>query len=237
MELTELTCKRCGAPIKEQNIHWDLAMARCSHCGTVFGIKGQADGRQQNTAVSYKRQSVPMPKQMQISDDGIALEIVYRWFSSKFIFLIFFTIFWNMFLLFWHGTTLVASHKWAMSLFALPHTLISIGLIYYTVAGFLNYTIIHVELGELSIRHRPLPWPGHKQLMATNIEQLYSREKVSRSRNGINYSYQVYAILHNGTKEKLLGGFSDPDQALYVEQELERHLRIQDRPVRGEIPR
>jgi hypothetical protein len=44
-------------------------------------------------------------------------------------------------------------------------------------------------------------------------------------------------LRQDNVRETLVKGLTDADQALYIEQELERHLRIQDQPVAGELPR
>ena len=127
---------------------------------------------------------------------------------------------------------------WPMSLFGLLHTAVGIGMAYYTLAGLLNQTTIQVKGGELTIHHYPLPWWGNKRIQALDIEQIYSKEKVSRSKEGrVSYTYEVYAILNNSTKEKLVGGLKEQELAFYIEQTLEKYLGIRDRPVRGEIPR
>jgi hypothetical protein len=238
MELMELNCKKCGAPIQSEDINLDLGMARCTHCGTVFSLKGLPQERAPDKpTTNYPRAAVAMPKRIEIFDSGDGLRIQYHWFSPKYIFMIIFTVFWNGFMLVWHGIAL-SSGAWFMSLFGLLHTAVGLGLGYSTLAGFLNTTTIWVGLDFLEIRHHPLPWPGSKRLLAEEIEQIYCKENVSQSRNGgASYSYEVYAILRNAAKEKLLGGLNEVEQALYIEQELERYMRIQDRPVRGEIPR
>jgi hypothetical protein len=41
--------------------------------------------------------------------------------------------------------------------------------------------------------------------------------------------------LRDGTKLKLLSSLQDLDQALFVEQQIEQHLRIADERVPGEV--
>jgi len=236
MELKPLRCKSCGAPIEAGEIDKDLGLVRCSHCGSVFGLEGLPRHGGDDGFRAYERQAVPMPDRVEVIDAGGELHITYRWFSLKFVFLIVFTVIWNGFMLVWHGISL-ASGAWFMSVFGLLHTAVGVGVAYYTLAGLLNKTTVRIGMGQLMIQHWPLPWPGNRQLEASDIAQLFSREKISRSKNSTNYSYQVHAILQNGKKQRLLGGLTDVDQALYVEQEMERYLGIEDRPVRGEIPR
>lgn len=236
MELVEMSCKSCGAPIEGKDIDWDLAMARCSHCGAVFALKKSAVPGTMQSSVPRRREPVPMPKGIEVVDTGGGLKIDYRWFKPTYIFMIVFTVFWNGFMIVWHGVS-IFSGAWTMSLFGILHTVVGIGLAYYTLAGLLNHTTVWVDMGQLVVKHHPLPWGGNKQFFASNIEQVYSREKVHRSDNGVNYTYEVYAQLHDNREEKLLGRLQKPSQALYIEQALEDHIGIQDRPVRGELSR
>ncbi|MBN1872701.1 MAG: hypothetical protein JXA33_00600 [Anaerolineae bacterium] len=239
MELKALSCKNCHAPIKNEDIHWDLAMAHCAHCGTVFSLQNLVPRipSENGATISHERAPVPMPKKIQIFNTGETFQITYRWFGPQFIFLIIFAVFWNGFMLMWHSIALT-SGNWTMSLFGLLHTMIGLAVAYYTLVGLLNTTTVWIQAGILGVHHHPLPWPGNKQVMASDIEQIYCKEKVSHSRKGgTHYSYEVYAALRNTDKEKLLGGLGEPEQALYIEQELERYLGIRDRPVRGELPR
>ena len=97
-----------------------------------------------------------------------------------------------------------------------------------------------MELGLpsfLSIRHVPLPYLGNKTVEASDVKQVYSKERISRSRRGGSVTYEVHALTHSGRNLKLLSGLPNSEQALFIEQEIERFLRIQDVPVRGEIAR
>ncbi len=238
IELVELRCKSCGALLRPEDIVERLAMARCSHCDAVFGIEGWSTPTPSDSsdAAAGPRIDVPMPRGFQVQNYGNVLEISRRWFHPMYFALIFFCIFWNGFMLVWHGMAL-ASGAWLMSLFGLLHTAVGVGLAYATVAGFVNRTIIRVGHGQLEVRHGPLPWLGNRSLPSHEIEQIYCQEAVSRNDNGSQYRYTVYAILQGNHREKLLAGLIEAEQALYVEQELERFLNIKDRPVRGELPR
>jgi len=45
------------------------------------------------------------------------------------------------------------------------------------------------------------------------------------------------SIVNRKSQVKLLGGLDDSNTAIFLEQQLERWLKIEDRPVAGEIPR
>jgi len=236
VELIELRCKSCGAVLKPESVNLSLAMAQCEHCGALFGLRGAVGAAGVGTVLSVERQKVPMPKGFAVVDFGTTLEITRRWFSPVFLFLFVFCIFWNGFMLVWHGIALTTG-MWPMSCFGLIHTAVGVGLAYFTVAGFVNRTVVRAGRGTIEVRHGPLPWPGNKNLPSGQIDQLYCKETVSRGKNGPHYRYSVEAVLRGSTHSALLTGLENSDQALYFEQELERYLGIEDRPIRGELPR
>ena len=130
-------------------------------------------------------------------------------------FLIFFALVWNGFMVFWHSMAWSSGNRF-MSLFGLLHTGVGLFLIYYTVAGLVNHTEVRVESGSLSVEHYPLPWPGSKRVQAAAIEQVYCTERVRNTKNGVRYRYEVQAVMRNSAREKLLGGLNEmPPARLY----------------------
>ena len=95
-----------------------------------------------------------------------------------------------------------------------------------------------VQAGWLVIEYGPLPWPNaYKRYPLVEIEQLYCKETVTHSDSGQSFSYEVHALMTHNRNVKLVTALKEPEQALYIEQEIERYLRIQDRPVARELPR
>ncbi|MCP4131604.1 MAG: hypothetical protein GY754_11550 [bacterium] len=237
MKMTKINCTSCGAPIEEKNIVEDLAMARCTHCGGVFALEDWPPNKNNDNSTPEERLPIPLPEKIQLTRQGGSLEISYKWFSFVYLFLLFFCIGWNTFMVVWHAISL-SSGAWFMSLFGIAHTAVGIGLAYYTLAGFFNRTIITAGMGHLEVRHGPIPWKGNRKLNTMEIEQLYCKEKISNGKNGTSYSYELHVILTgNKPKLKLLKRLQEAEQALFIEQELEKFLGIKDKPVRGEIPR
>jgi hypothetical protein len=201
-------------------------------------------------AVGRRRAEVPLPKGLSVQREepaGIGfgeaagrgkLVILRRWFSPKYVFLLFFCVVWDGFLLFWYSIVFSQGGEGPaviMGLFPLLHVAVGVGLTYSTLAGFLNTTTLTVEDDLLRVRHRPVPWIGNRDLRVADLKQLYVREHVSRSRNGTSTTYRVHAVLDGGNDLKLLSGLEDASQALYVEQQIERHLGIVDEAVGGEM--
>lgn len=122
-------------------------------------------------------------------------------------------------------------------MFPVAHVAVGVGLTYYTLAGFLNHTLVLVANGFLRIRHGLLPWPGNHALRANQLGQLFTQADTHRSRSGTTVSHSVCAILEDGRKIVLLSGLPDVQQGLFVEQSVEQHLRIKDAPIPGEVAR
>lgn len=233
MELKELACKNCGAPLKADNVVERLAMARCGHCHAVFALDF---ARSTDGGGSRPRAAQSLPAGFSIEDMGNSLEIRHRWFSPVFIFMLFFSLFWNGFMIVWHVIA-IGSGAWIMSAFGLLHTAVGVVVGYVTLAGFVNTTTIRIGQGMLEVHTGPLPWPGNLSLAADEIRQVFCHEKITRGKNGPSYSYEVHAILRGEVRKPLLKGLTNAEQALFIEQELERFLRIADQSVVGELPR
>jgi Tfp pilus assembly PilM family ATPase len=69
-----------------------------------------------------------------------------------------------------------------------------------------------------------------------DLKQLYAKEKVSSSRNGTSITYEVH-VTRSGRNIKLVSGLESSEQAVYIEQEIEKYLNIKDIPVKGELAR
>jgi hypothetical protein len=125
-----------------------------------------------------------------------------------------------------------------MIVFPIGHVAVGIGLTYYTIAGFVNRTVIGINQQWLTVAHGPLPWFGNKRIDRTQVSQLYTEEARSQSSRGnTSFSYQLNTILRDNTKLKLLAGLPSPDVARFVEQTVEEHLHLEDKPVIEEMPK
>lgn len=176
-----------------------------------------------------------MPSNVSVNDHGTGLTLTYRWYSPRYIFLFLFCIFWDGFLFVWYHQAFSTNAPLASILFPLIHVAVGIGITYYTIAGFLNKTIVEVSREGLTIYHTPLPWFGNKTVPVTDIAQLYREEIISQSNNRTRVSYRLSAVSKDNKKIKLLGGIETADIALFLEQEIEKWLGIKDVKVVGEM--
>jgi hypothetical protein len=110
-----------------------------------------------------------------------------------------------------------------------PITLFSLVLFYLTLVSLFNRSVIQISQSELRAEIGPLPYESSKTLNSINIQQIYVRLK----RTGRTTAYALYVLTRNNHHEKLVT-VRNGKLALYLEEEIERFLGIEDQVVRGE---
>jgi len=232
VELVELACRNCGGRLSPDDFSERLKVIRCQHCQSIYALKSATPPSPSSAGV-HEKPTVEMPRGFSVVEDARGLQIIYRWFSAGFVFLLFFAITWNAILVGWHSMAFAAK-SWFMSVFSIVHTGVGVGLAYIVLCGFVNQTIVSVRDGKLTVRHTPLPWPGNTALDARSLKQLYAKEKVVSTKKGQSYHYALYAIDDSGTRRVVLKKLTSVEQAVFLEQQIERFLQIEDRAVSGE---
>lgn len=231
--LVALKCPSCNGALRAEDLDEARGFAKCSYCRALVSLPASAAA-----AEGFKpRREVPLPPRIALADTADGIEIRLRWFTPLFVFLAFFCITWNSFLVFWYSIAFAGGTPWIMKVFPLAHVAVGVGLTYFTLAGFLNTTSVRVENGRLSVAHGPLPWKGNREFDGQDIAQLYCKERVHHNKNGTSTSYELWAVRKDGASFKLLGAGSDSEQSLFLEQHLERALKLKDSPVQGELSR
>jgi hypothetical protein len=227
-----LSCPACGAPVEPEE---GASLARCRFCHAVVRL-GDAAGTTSPRPAS--RAPVPHPRGLFVEDTAAGFTIRRRWFHPIFVFLAFFSAVWLGMLALFYGMIFDGDAPVLVALFPVLHVTVGVGLAYWTLCGFLNTTTIAAERGEIEVRHRPLPWPGGGSYASADVSQVFVREKEHAKKDGgSSTTYEVHLLTRAGSAKRLLTGLLDVEQALFVEQELERRLRIPDRAVPGEIAR
>jgi hypothetical protein len=233
----QLSCISCGKAIPAQDVNIDKAIAKCQACHAVFSFLDRVQG-----ASTGPRPAVPLPPRMRIENWGPELSITRSWYTHAVWFLLVFCIFWDGFLVVWYSLGIGAmlsgeagGMAWIMLVFPVLHVAVGLGLTYLVICIFLNKTVIKVSMGELTVRHGPVPCGGNRQVLTSDLKQLYCTETITRSKNGCTTTYNLMALTQTGDKLKLLRGLDQLDQGLFIEQQIEQHLRIPDQRVPEEV--
>lgn len=230
----QLKCPACGSEILSDDININSSVAKCHRCNEVFEF-GNKLSSSQTSSSDYDKSNVEMPKSFSVNQSGRELIITRRWLSLKIFGLLFFCIFWDAFLVVWYHLAFTKGAPLIFKLFPLIHVGVGVFLTYTVIAGFFNKTFIKVMHPNISVEHFPIPWPGNKIMRIGEIEQLFCEEKVSSSKNGTTYTYNVGITFKGGKRDKLVSGLESPEQARFIEQEVEKFLGIKDRSVAGEM--
>ncbi|MCA9055222.1 MAG: hypothetical protein KDA75_15385 [Planctomycetaceae bacterium] len=236
-----LKCPACNAPLEAPA---DRPRFFCRFCGTPVELSDlqidSPDGSHQAPSASPKP-VVPIPDHLQVETFGDELTIRWRWFSWIVLFLIPFAIAWNAFLIGWYamatgmGADMPGPMRWIFLIFPIGHVAVGLGLIYAILTMLFNRTTIRVRHGELSVSHGPIFFPGSKSVAVDDIEQLYCTREVNPGKNGsVHLRHPLHAQLKSGRSVVLIKGSTDRDLVRSVEQLVERHLHLEDRPVDGE---
>jgi hypothetical protein len=240
--MVKLDCPGCGRQIAAADINLERTLAKCAACNMVFNFAHLVASPGDDAAVLRPR--VTAPPRWQVDDWGADLRIRWRWWTPAALFLLFFCVAWDGFLVSWFAKVL--GKQGPPDDFPIVHVAVGVGLTYVTLAWHLNRTTVRVSGGQLTVRHGPIPCPGNRTLQTDDIEQLYcahSRSGWTSMNNTARHAhrgpvkvgyYDLCALLHDGTKVRLLHNLPELDHALFLEQKLEECLGIADRRVREE---
>ena len=231
-----LQCGGCAAAIEAKDIDLAKSLARCSFCNAVMDL-GRREGAAGGRFAEVERPEVRLPERFVAGKDAEGTFVRWRWFTPVSLFLLVFAIGWNGFLVFFLAMAAKGGAPPVFFLLPIIHVAVGVGIGYAALLGLFNSTTVRVARGVLRVRHGPLPTFTNRELKRSEVEQLFCARKDGTSRQGPTVSYQLRAVLKSGKAITLLKGLTDLDQALYLEQRIERELGIKDAPEAGEVPR
>ena len=180
------------------------------------------------------RREIPQPECIIYEQDGKVLKITRRWYSLRYVPLAFFTVAWDVFLIFWFATDLESKGGWWGIGFPIVAGVVGVLLTYATLAIFINHTDLVVTMDEIKTSHSPLPWIDKIVLSTPEITQFYSKHILG---NKGMFAYELLAITLDGKSHRVLRYLETPDIPLFIEQHIEKWLKLKDIPVAGELPK
>lgn len=225
--MQELNCPYCHKPLSATEVNISSSIGACTGCNKSFKLSPTKSER----TIPHEVKNLTMERR------GGESIIRYRWFTPVALFLIFFAVVWDGFLIFWYATYFLTKGAVGISfaLFPLIHVAVGVWVTYTALCKIFNKTIFKVSTSELKVSHAPFPWLGMGTYKRSEIDQVYIKEKINRSNRGSTFFYPVFVQLKNGKHKKILPQNHDYEVALKLEYELERALMITDRPVPGEF--
>jgi hypothetical protein len=235
-----LACPHCHTSIHERNVDRTRDIATCQACGWLVDLRARPPVEPENSAAGSaaprQRPAVPLPPGIAIAEESSqefgyrgtassAIVLTRRWLRKKHFVML--------------AGVLAASagvaYLWINADIGAPLIVGSLMLLFWSyalVTMFVNSTTVRAGgglEGRIDVRHGPLPYLGwrNRSIAAAEVRQLYV------AKYGLFFS--VEAMLADGTTIPLVRPLVTADQALFVEQQLERVLGLADYPVVGEI--
>lgn len=187
-------------------------------------------------AAAPAKVDVPLPARFTLERAGADISIRWKWMTPAVWIQVGVAIPWFGLLCLMLSELFAGSSPLMATILMSPFLALGITGSYSLTCMLVNRTSVGVSGGQLTVSHRPLLWPGNRVMPKSDIQQLYCREKF-HDKHRRTVTYQVLLTRRDGTTIKLLGGLEELDQALFIEQELERALGITDRSIRGELKR
>lgn len=221
----EVHCGSCQAVIGPANIDEQRELATCTRCGRLTDLRrapqASAEARP-DPAKPRARPPVQLPDGMSMTTLPDKLVIRRRWLRQKHWFL----------LCIIGGAGAYVAYLWTTlepSAWLVLGTLFVLSWNYNLAAMFLNSTVITAAGDGVSVQHGPLPslFARNAAAVKSQIEQLYAAK--------FGAAYSVEAKLSSGQPLRLVAPLITSDQALFVEQTLERALGVADFAVEGEL--
>jgi DNA-directed RNA polymerase subunit M/transcription elongation factor TFIIS len=232
---TNMTCNNCGSIILADDINVQQLIAKCGVCGNVFPFN-QAELIQTETSFNADKKtslkakkSIPLPKGISMEQKLNELNFTISWRKTRRLGLyLVITLIWNAILLPFLFSAL-QQNSTKMVLILSLHFIVGISMVLFTIAILINTTTVVVSYQGINIKIGPIPVPFNPSISLSNrdIKQLYVEEYAPSSTNGKpDLTYAVRAKLESGEELRLISGFSHPDYALFLEQEIETFLHI-----------
>lgn len=238
----KITCPKCGRDIPAADIDIQTGVAHCAACHEGFSILNEVAAPLTGEASLGPKTEVPLPGGMKKKTRGDDLIITRWWYTPVAKGQLLFAVVWDgMIYLFFSLIDMNGGMRFDLQtllgmtcsgLIIFP----AIGVLFTYVAmtSFLNTTVVRVNNRLLTVRHYPLPYARGRTLPVDTIDQLYCARLRAFGGMGLPV-YAVCARLKNGQSQTLVYGMKDPDQARYIEQEVEKRLVITDRIVNEEM--
>ena len=161
-----------------------------------------------------------------------SLRLTRRWFRVEGVVGLVLSILFFVFLVPFSSEVLKTNQRFGAYFGVLVQAMVGFWLLYRTLALTFNRTRVTISAGRFRVEHGPFPARGNLDVDIREVRQLYTTRKFG---NKGSVSYRLHAILATGPTVTIARGLYDVQQALYIEQEVERTLGLTDYAVPGEV--
>ena len=234
-------CPNCGSELVAGT---NLALLECKSCNIYIPVSAatpapdkfsDGDDFEHPSVAVVPKKEVSLPTRFRLNQATRNFEISWRWWNKWSWFWLVFAGFWNLVTFPMLFAVILGDDVDMEMLFFIPFVLVGGITGYLALAYVLNSTTLTVSRGMIKLSHGPLPYSG-SSFDASRLDQLYCEQYVAGTVNDSPvYAFRVKALLKSGEHQVFVSALNTLQEAIYLEQEVERHLNIEDRPVAGEF--
>ncbi|MDX1939232.1 MAG: hypothetical protein SFU99_01695 [Saprospiraceae bacterium] len=179
------------------------------------------------------------PEKIDIQEDLSQLIISYRWMKPIFYFLLILSLFFiscpfifNTWII--DIAAMEYDDKIILIVFYILAIIVGTVIVYFTLCGFFNKTIILVNRQFILVKDKPLPLTRTRKISRDVITQLYVKQNIVTDQHGKTIFYCLNVVTSERKDIALTPGFDTPQEAQYIERKIERYLGIENQKVEGE---
>lgn len=246
-----MKCPSCGAEVEPRGVNESLNIASCGKCEKVIDLAvprttrpapAPAPAPGPAPAATAARPPSPqprmsMPEAMQVVEDHGGIWVTWKRASTERVGQLLYTgllgLGFVVFRMAVKGETLPSFEgvPWLWALILAP-------LAYGLGAYLLNNVYVHAGKSGLRLRAGPVPWTGGKAFAPGEVTQLFTEMRPEPDWQGVikRSTFVVSAVVGpEGRRLELIKEIPTLDQALWLEQTIERALGIKQAHVGGEV--
>jgi len=221
----KICCPSCNGDVPADNLNINDKIAKCNNCNVVFPF--QEDIANFDTTPRKVKQEILRPEGIELFYYKDELDISFAqptmWVD------VILAIFSPFFVMASFGTSIAFFTKGIPILVPLLFLIPTIFMIWYFIQQYQQKHKIHLTIDDrnLHIQWRPKNLHKDKSYRIQDINQIYVKKRKDMDLHGI------YMITNSGAGQKhvMLTSVRTISKAKFLEQEIERHLGIQDREV------
>lgn len=224
------TCKLCAAPIPEVDLNTQTGLAHCPQCDAVFNFTPAFEADKPHA------KTMDAPEGLTSTHDFDGLHLIYRWRKGSLPVQVLAVALVNALVLWWLADA-YRQHRLDQAAVGLVFLAVGIWAIGSLLLTLLNRTHIRITVNQLTLRSGPLPVHSQRVMAREQIKQVYVVQFKHGTGRHTHIRYRVQAALYDYADMILVENVGSADDALYIEQQIERFLKIRDVRVAGEFAR
>lgn len=230
----KIFCKDCSKEVLPENINFKKSIAKCNHCNAIFFLNAQDEN---NPIQNFYKEDIPKPQSVNFIQKHDEIILQFKQVSLYRFFLLFFVLSNTAPGLFFAFFFLFSGQRSIFLTFGIPSILINLIVFYFAVIVFFSKINIQVNAQKIIISYGLDFWRRKKIFDTRDIKQIYCKSQKSSYRMGsipLKRFFKLCIVTYSGTEEVIVKELNSPEIALFVEQEIEKFLRITDQRIEGD---